>query len=74
MIFKGTTKELHELFTQINKIHPTINFTMQHTSLKNEKSEDKCDCPELNSIPFLDTACSIENRKIMLDLYKKKVI
>ena len=32
---------------------------MQHTSLTNERDEDRCDCQALTPIPFLDTACSI---------------
>ena len=31
-IFKGTTKQLHELFDDMNKIHPTLKFTMNHTT------------------------------------------
>ena len=45
---------------------------MQHTSLTNERDEDRCDRQALISIPFLDTACSIEKGKIVLDLYRKE--
>ena len=44
---------------------------MNHTSILEEASEDKCDCDETFSIPFLDTLCSIKNGKIDTDLYKK---
>ena len=27
-IFTGTTKELHQLYEEINKIHPTLKFTI----------------------------------------------
>ena len=33
--FRGSTKELHVLFAKSNQIHPTIKFTMNHTSIKN---------------------------------------
>ena len=36
--------------------------------MTNERDEDKCDCQALISIPFLDTACSIEKENIVLDL------
>ena len=29
---KGTTKQVHDFFDKINKIHPALKFTMQHTS------------------------------------------
>jgi hypothetical protein len=56
---------------KINQIHPTIKFTMSHTSLDHEPKEDRCDCPEKKSILFLDVLCSIKEGKIITDLYKK---
>ena len=38
LIFKGTTKELHAFFEHVNQIHPTLKFTMQHTSQKKMKT------------------------------------
>ena len=70
-IFVGSTKKLHEAFDEINKVHPTIKFTMSHTSIENESESDRCSCPEKKSIPFLDTSCQIEKGRIILDLYKK---
>ena len=35
-LFQGSTKDLHALFAKINKIHPTIKFTMSHTSLEHK--------------------------------------
>ena len=32
---------------------------------------DKCGCQDVSAIPFLDTQCKIENRKIIIDLYRK---
>jgi len=70
-IFVGSTKKLHELQNQINKINPNIKFTMEHTSIEGECPEERCECPERKSIPFLDTLCSIENGRIETDLYRK---
>ena len=70
-IFFGTTKKLHELFDQINRIHPSIKFTMEHTSPENETEEESCSCPKKKSVPFLDTSCSIQEGKVMFDLYRK---
>ena len=72
LIFFGSTKMFHTIFEEINKIHPTIKFTMSHTSNPNETKENKCDCPEQNSIPFLDVMCKIKEGKIETDLFKKK--
>ena len=44
---------------------------MSHTSIDHEPIEDRCDCPEKKSIPFLDVLCSIKEGKIITDLYKK---
>ena len=71
-IFTGTTKDLHRLYEEINRIHPTLKFTMVHTTIENELDEDRCDCAETDSIPFLDTLLKIENGRIDIDLYKKK--
>ena len=69
MRFRGTQQQLHLLFDEINKIHPNIKFTISHTT----KNNLKCDFCESNSdaIPFLDTQCKIQNKKIIVDLYKK---
>ena len=70
-IFIGTTKQLHTLWRHMNQIHPSIKFTLQHTTPETELEEDHCDCKRENSVPFLDTSCSISNGKIILDLYRK---
>ena len=72
LIFEGTTKEIHKLFDEINQIHPSIKFTMTHTSVDTESNEDKCKCPQQDRIPFLDTSCRIKDNKIDIDLHKKK--
>ena len=71
-IFIGSTSELHNFFTDINKIHPNIKFTMSHTTPDSELSEQLCTCNVQTHIPFLDTSCTVKNGKIILDLYRKK--
>ena len=61
-----TTKKLHQLLDEINNIHPSINLTMTHTSVEGEQEKDKCDCPEVSSIPFLDTLISIKDGRIVI--------
>ena len=40
-MFKGSTKELHAMFVKMNSIHPTIKFTMNHTSIRDEPVDRK---------------------------------
>ena len=56
----------------MNEIHPTLKFTMNHTTPESEAEEDSCDCEKNKSIPFLDTEKSIENGRIEVDLHRKK--
>jgi hypothetical protein len=72
MFFVGSTKELHQLIDKANKINPTIQLTMTHTTLPDEDPEDRCDCVEQNAVPFLDTLVSIKEGQIDVDLYKKE--
>ena len=71
-IFKGTSKDLHKLFDEMNQQHTSIKFTMNHTSSPNENEDDRCECQRQKSIPFLDVLCSIEDGKIKTDLYRKE--
>ena len=71
-IFKGTTKDLHKLFDEMNKLHKTIKFTMNHSSPPNESETDSCLCEKQSFIPFLDVSCSIQKGKIETDLHKKE--
>ena len=59
LLYFGSTRKLHDLFEKINNMHPTIRFTMSHTTRDDEPPEDRCDCDAMTSIPFLDTSCSI---------------
>jgi hypothetical protein len=70
-IFCGTSKNLHLLFDEMNRLHPSIKFTMTHTYNIKESSDTRCSCEPLESIPFLDTKCQIKNGKVIFDLYKK---
>ena len=71
MIFIGNSKKLHEFFNKLNQIHPSIKLTMNHTKINNELEQTQWSCSPNSEIPFLDTSCSIENGKSVLDLYKK---
>ena len=71
ILFQGKTKKLHELFKELNDIHPTLKFTMEHTTPALEQEEDSCDCEKRTSIAFLDTSCSLEGGFIDTDLYRK---
>ena len=62
-IFKGTSKDLHKLFEDMNQIHPSLKFTLAHTTPEEELDEDKCECNKEVSIPFLDTLLSIRKWK-----------
>ena len=72
-IFIGKTKQLHKLFENMNKIHPTLKSTMNHTTPAEEPETDRCECQQKESISFLDTSLSIENGRIEIDLYKKEI-
>ena len=68
LVICGNSKTLHLIFDEINNIHPNIKFTINHTSIE---ESDPCECPRMNSIPYLDTMLSIKSGKIISDLYKK---
>ena len=68
MIFRGSNNNLHNFIQDINNIHPSIKFTLQHTR---KPSTDDCGCEESDHIPFLDTSLSLSECKINSDLYRK---
>ena len=70
-IFLGTTKQLHNLWNYMNKIHPLVKFILKHTKPDYDQDEHHCDCKRENSVPYLDTFCSIKNGRIILDIYRK---
>ena len=65
-IYKGTTKNLHKIYEEINQIHSSLPFTMEYTTPENELEEDKCDCPIRRSITYFDTLVGIEIGKNIL--------
>ena len=75
MIFTGFIENLHLLLSELNNIHPTIKFTMNHIFPENppdmENPVPPCPCPPAQTLPFLDTACSIRSGQIVTDLYRK---
>ena len=53
-------------------MHPTIKFTMTHTTPKTLNENDKgYSCERIEAIPFLDTLCEIKEGIITTDLYRK---
>ena len=71
-LFKGSTKDIHKLFEEMNQMHPSIKFTMTHTSKLKESDTESCNCEKKFSIPFLDVLCSIKNGAIDTTLYRKE--
>ena len=69
---QGTSNNLHKLFDEMNQLHTSIKFTMNHTSSPSEAEDDRCQCTKQSSIPFLDVLCSIQDGKIETDLYRKE--
>ena len=74
LIFRGSPNDLHQFLSEVNKLHQSIKFTVQHTTPYNTVLNecDKCDCEQSEHIPFLDTQCSIQGGKIIVDLYRKE--
>ena len=70
-IFQGTSNDLHKLFDEMNQLHRSIKFTMNHTSSPAEAVENRCKCKRQFSVPFLDVFCSIQEGKIETDLFRK---
>ena len=71
MIFRGSNSNLHSFISDINNIHSSINFTLEHTRKPSSDPEDDCQCEARQSIPFLDTSLSLRNGRINSDLYRK---
>ena len=73
IVLRATTSAIHKFMDSVNKMNDSIKFTIQHTTPYNIECEtcDQCEFEAVNSIPFLDTQCTIKNNKIIIDLYKK---
>jgi len=72
-IWTDSIEKLNEFLDYINKIHPTIKITLEHSSpfYCGLKDEHDCWCHRTKSIPFLDTKLYIEDGRITTDLYRK---
>ena len=71
-IFVVSISSLHKFFEDINNMHPTIKFTMSHTTPESEWNKPPCcDCPKSSAIPFLHTLCRVKDGKILTDLCRK---
>ena len=68
IIFRGSNNNLHKFIKNINTIHNSIKFTLQHTR---KPSSDDCECEESTNIPFLDTSLSLSHGQVNSDLYRK---
>ena len=71
MLYTGSLENLHHFLDELNKMHPTIKFTMTHT-LPNLKEIPSCKCNPEETLAFLDTSCKIVEGQIIVDLYRKK--
>ena len=71
LTYTGTIKSLHTLLDELNKLHPTIKFTMSHTTPPSIENPE-CGCEATHNLAFLDTQCKVENGKIVTDLYRKE--
>ena len=73
-IWTGSVQDLYKFMDEINQLHPSIKFTMEHTTPFRcyMKGEHDCWCHQTSSIPFLDTSVSINSEgHIICDLYRK---
>ena len=73
MLWCGTVESLHSFLREINTINPSIQFTLCHTFLPSEMTSTTpaCKCDSILSLPFLDTSLSIQEGKVVVDLYRK---
>ena len=72
MIFFRSFSQPHQFFDEINEMHPTIKFTMTHTTPKTlSDQEKKCPCERIDAIPFLDTLCELKEGANSTGLYRK---
>ena len=71
LVYTGTVQSLHEFLVKLNTIHPSIKFTMSHTTPPAIENP-VCDCKPEEAIQFLDTSCKIVEGKIITDLYRKE--
>ena len=58
LVYTGKLESLHTFLSELNNLHPSIKFTMSHTTPLNTDNPG-CDCEHQQSLPFLDTSCRI---------------
>ena len=73
IIWKGSIDDLQTFLVQMNNVHPTIKFTSEFTCpyVCDVKGPHDCFCHQTKNIAFLDTQVSIEDGKLVTDLYRK---
>ena len=74
-IWTGTVEMLELFLDKINNIHPTLKFTFSFScpypcDIPPTVLHD-CFCYSSRAIPFLDTLVSIQDGKLVTDLYRK---
>ena len=69
ILWVGSSQKLHAFLDELNQVHPTIRFTVSHTTPSQE--DNPCNCTPSDTLAFLDTSTSIFENKITVDLYKK---
>ena len=55
LVFTGCLQKLHQFLSELNNIHPTIKFTMTHTTPSGVLNPE-CGCETSESLAFLDTS------------------
>ena len=71
IIYTGSIQSLHMFLSELNNLHPSIKFTMSHTTPPNVDNPG-CECKREESLPFLDTSCRNLDGKLVTDLYRKE--
>ena len=71
LVYTGSIQSLHLFLSELNNLHPTIKFTMSHTTPSHIENP-ACECTPEESLPFLDTSCKILDGKIVTDLFRKE--
>ena len=68
LVCKSCPKTILE---KTNLINPNVRLTLIHTSVPGEQEKNECDYEPKSAVSFLDTLCSIKERRIDTDLYRK---
>ena len=73
ILWCGSVEKLHSFIEDINTINPAIQFTLSHTVVATEMTTntEPCTCDKTNSLAFLDTSLSVQDGRVVVDLYRK---